>query len=204
MIILARYALDPKPTPLSLIHLTMKFFDLNVRGTSSSPRIQQSGILKLDAPVNHSSISPDGRTLLSVGDSPYVHLHALSGGARITFSRLAQLSMPTSNSPDTTSYSGGPASFSTAFSSCGTKFAVASQDGMCAVWDVRSTKPLRVFHTDRTSESWYDDTWDITRPGGKAPGWGVRNVKFSPAGRSGKEVLTFTEVGAFQIASDSC
>lgn len=180
----------------------MKFFDVNVRGNSSSSRFTQSGMLRLDAPVNHSSISPDGRTLLSVGDSPYVYLHALSGGAHITLSPLAQIAMPTSTSTDSTSYSGGPASFSTAFSSCGTKFAVASQDGMCAIWDVRSTKPLRVFHTDQTSESWYDDTWDLTRPGGKAPGWGVRNVKFSPVGRSGKEVLTFTEVSILLPAFD--
>ncbi|KZV64486.1 hypothetical protein PENSPDRAFT_615262 [Peniophora sp. CONT] len=185
-------ALEPRIVVSNNDH-TCKFFDVNIRGTSSSSRLTQSGMLKLDSPVNHSSISPDGRTLLSVGDSPNVHLHALNGGARITFDPIAQLPMPTPDSPDSTSYSGGPASFSSAFSSCGTKFAVASQDGMCAVWDVRSSKPLRVFHTDRTSESWYDDTWDLTRPGGKAPGWGVRNVKFSPAGRSGKEVLTFTE-----------
>ena len=73
---------------MSLKHPTMKFFDVNVRGNSSSSRLTQSGMLRLDAPVNHSSISPDGRTLLSVGDSPYVYLHALSGGARITFSHL--------------------------------------------------------------------------------------------------------------------
>lgn len=100
-----------------------------------------------------------------------------------------------------------PASFSTSFSANGSKFAVASQEGVVVVWDVRSTKPLKVIQTDKARgsssgsarsnngnvSSWsYDNSWDWAR-GSNAPGWGVRSIKFSPQG-AGQEVLTFTEV----------
>ncbi|KAJ3003005.1 hypothetical protein NUW54_g5538 [Trametes sanguinea] len=38
----------------------------------------------------------------------------------------------------------------------------------------------------------YDSPWDWSRGGTRAPGWGVRSVKFSPPG-VGREVMTFTE-----------
>ncbi|KAG6846709.1 hypothetical protein H0H93_012326 [Arthromyces matolae] len=93
------------------------------------------------------------------------------------------------------------ASFSTAFSSDGLKFAVASQEGLLAVWDVRSSKPLKVFQTEKSrvpagngAASGYmaDEIFDWS--GGssfKAPGWSVRNVKFGGSGD--KELMTFTE-----------
>jgi hypothetical protein len=200
---------------------TVKFFDVNVRGAKGvdgpPKRISEAGTLRLDVPVNHSSISPDGRTLLSVGDSPQVYLHGMTGGARITFNPLARLTLPPFDTPANVHPSQGagalPASFCTAFSPSGSKFAVASQEGMVAVWDVRSRKPMKVFTTDRsrappggaggmarsgsratgTASGWlYEDSWDWTMPGHKAPGWGVRNVKFN-TGIGGKEVMTFTE-----------
>jgi len=162
------------------------------------------------------SISPDGRTLLSVGDSNKVYFHQISGGSRISFTPITNLIIPP---PDTTSYNytSSPsysstsltAAFSTAFSGDGSKFAVASQEGVVAVWDVRSTRPLKVFHTDRSRETntpglvgnggasgWLsDDPWEWTR-GTKAPGWCVRSVKFNggEGGRFGREVMAFTEV----------
>ena len=99
-----------------------------------------------------------------------------------------------------------PASFSTAFSANGSKFAVASQEGVVVVWDVRSSKPLKVIQTDKDRSSntgshgnggasgWISEAvFDWGRGSQKAPGWGVRSVKFSPRG-VGREVMTFTEV----------
>ena len=158
-------------------------------------------------------MSPDGRTLLSVGDSPDIYLHRIIGGSRIAFTPISKLSL--SSYINTPSYLHNPyayansavaASFSTAFSANGSKFAVASQEGVVVVWDVRSTKPLKIIQTDktrRTSErtsgngsasGWLADSpWDWSRGMGNAPGWGVRSVKFSPNG-VGKEVMVFTEV----------
>ena len=174
------------------------------------------------------SISPDGRTLLSVGDSNKIYFHQITGGARITFQPITTLTIPppdssplaysSSSSPvyPPSSYTSLAAAFSTAFSGDGSKFAVASQEGVVAVWDVRSTKPMKVFHTNKTRGSglegstavgnggasgWLsDDPWEWTR-GTKAPGWCVRNVKFNSGegARLGREVMAFTEVRRFSL-----
>lgn len=163
------------------------------------------------------SISPDGRTLLSVGDSNKVYFHQITGGARISFAPITTLSIPPPDaSPRPFSSSSLAAAFSTAFSGDGTKFAVASQEGVVAVWDVRSTKPVKVFQTDKTrgmgggpgtgsggATGWLsDDPWEWTR-GTKAPGWCVRSVKFNggEGARLGKEVMAFTEVSMNPFAA---
>ena len=205
---------------------SVRFYDVAIRGESSPKDLRQSGNLKLEEPINHcaflspfplfvlisyspsASISPDGRTLLSVGDSPQIYLHQLTGGSCVTFVPIVTLHVPP---PDARFYSPSlSASFSTAFSHDGVKFAVASQEGVVAIWDVRSTKPMKVIQTDKTrlpvghlgsgeeSSVLSDDPWDWTRGNSKAPGWGARNVKFGAGGthgRPGREVMTFTEVG---------
>jgi len=198
---------------------TVKFFDVAVRRSKgdSLPRLSDAGQLRLDVPVNHSSISPDGRTLLCVGDSSDVYLHRITGGARITVSPITTLSLSPHISftmPSSPSFHSStmavPASFSTAFSADGSKFAVASQEGVVVVWDVRSTKPLKVFQTDKSRPSarsgnggasgyLSDGQWDWTR----APCWGVRSVKFSPPS-GGREVMTFTEHTSLLHVVDAC
>jgi WD40 repeat protein len=169
--------------------------------------------------ISTASISPDGRTLLSVGDSNKVYFHRITGGAQVTFSPINTLEIPPPDSLGGYSTSSLAASFSTAFSSDGSKFAVASQEGLVAVWDVRGmSKPIKVFQTDKTrvpggstsefignglATGWLsDDPWEWTR-GNKAPGWCVRNVKFNggDGARLGKEVMAFTEVSfLFQLS----
>ncbi|GLB40695.1 putative WD40 repeats [Lyophyllum shimeji] len=182
---------------------TVKFYNVPIRGQTKRS-IDEVGSLRLNVPVNHSSISPDGRTLLSVGDSAKVYLHRMTGGARITFSPIATLKLP----PPSSSYSPSSltASFSTAFSSDGSKFAVASQEGLVAVWDVRSSKPMKVFQTDQSrissgsgsgngnggASGWLvEEAFDWAPGSFRAPGWSVRNVKFG--GEGDKEIMTFTE-----------
>ncbi|KAH9928400.1 WD40-repeat-containing domain protein [Fomitopsis serialis] len=190
---------------------TVKFFDIGMRrNKTNAPRLHDGGQLRMDVAVNHSSISPDGRTLLCVGDSPDVFLYRIAGGAHLRFDPIAKLSLspyiansPFYYTPSALSINSVPASFSTAFSADGSKFVVGSQEGAVVVWDVRSTKPLKVIQTNKSrgldriatgeaSGYLYDQPWDWTRGAGNAPGWGVRSVKFSPPG-VGREVLTFTE-----------
>jgi WD40 repeat protein len=170
--------------------------------------------------ISTASISPDGRTLLSVGDSNKVYLHRITGGARVTFSPIITLAIPPpDSSPGGYSTSSLAASFSAAFSSDGSKFAVTSQEGLVAVWDVRGmSKPIKVFQTDKTrvpgrstnefignggATGWLsNDPWEWTG-GNKAPGWCVRNVKFNGGDgtRLGKEIMAFTEVSfLFQLS----
>jgi WD40 repeat protein len=149
-----------------------------------------------------------------VGDSPKVYLHRITGSRCTTFTPITTLTLPPPTfSPLNYSSSSPAASFSTAFSADGSKFAIASQEGSVIVWDVRSSKPLKIFHTDKTRTSfskdgitnmngnatgWLsDDPWDWSRGTSKAPGWGVRSVKFGgggDCGHPGREVMTFTEV----------
>lgn len=156
-------------------------------------------------------MSPDGKTLLSVGDSSKIYLHDISSGSQVTFSLTSTLILPSSTIGPYYIRNAGtgftpviPAAFSTAWSLNGSKFAVAGQDGVVAIWDVRSSRPLRVLETERrvwdndqdpTAEEasgWLrGDLWQAQY--GSAPGWGVRSVKFG-AGASGREVLAFTEV----------
>ncbi|KAJ7222945.1 hypothetical protein C8J57DRAFT_1453676 [Mycena rebaudengoi] len=166
---------------------TVKFFDVPVRARPST--IPQVGSVRFNVPVNHSSISPDGRTLLSVGDSSKVHLHRITGGSHLAFSPLATHTLPPT-SPFTSRALA--ASFSTAFSADGSKYAVAAQEGAVVVWDVRSTRPLKVFQTDKErGPPGADDPaeWQSGRSHG--PGWSARNVKFG--GSPGREVMVFTE-----------
>jgi WD40 repeat protein len=187
---------------------SIRFYDIPLHVPSPRRTLQEVGQVRLDVPINHSSISPDGRTLLSVGDANKIFFHGISGGARLTFTPINTLTIPPPD-PSGTSYSSASltAAFSTAFSGDGSKFAVASQEGVIAVWDVRSTKPLKVFQTDKTriasgrtgnggASNWLsDDPWEWTR-GTKAPGWCARSVKFNggEGARLGKEVMAFTEV----------
>ncbi|KAF5374450.1 hypothetical protein D9615_009123 [Tricholomella constricta] len=179
---------------------TVKFYNVPLRGQAKR-NLDEVGCLQLNVPINHSSISPDGRTLLSVGDSAKVYLHRMTGGARITFLPLATLKLPppaaSSMNYASTSLT---ASFSTAFSADGSKFAVASQEGLLAVWDVRSSKPMKVFQTEKSraptgnggASGWLaDEIFDWSGGSFKAPGWSVRNVKFG--GTGDKEIMTFTE-----------
>ncbi|KAF7289627.1 DUF2415 domain-containing protein [Mycena chlorophos] len=65
------------------------FFDVPIRAQPA--RIAQVGSVRMNVPINHSSISPDGRTLLPVGDLSKVFLHRLTGGGYVTASPIATL-----------------------------------------------------------------------------------------------------------------
>ncbi|KAJ7196831.1 hypothetical protein GGX14DRAFT_472927 [Mycena pura] len=172
------------------------FFDVPIRSRPTT--LNQVGAVKFNVPINHSSISPDGRTLLSVGDSSKVFLQRLTGGGYVTATPIATLTLPPT--PNPFSSPALAASFSTAFSADGSKYAVASQEGAVAVWDVRSTKPLKVFSTDKkrgTSRMGGSTTWLSEDPQewnhwkSRGPGWSARVVKFG--GRPGRELMLFTE-----------
>lgn len=122
--------------------------------------MELSGSVRLSTALNHCSLSPDGRTLLVVGDTPEVSVLNVSGGMGTTMKL-------------TTTLEAADASFSTAWSADGRKFAVSSQNGEVRVWDVRSTKPLAKFVASRAGAS-------------------TRAVKFTPEGAP-QELMAFAE-----------
>ncbi|ORY89042.1 hypothetical protein BCR35DRAFT_300826 [Leucosporidium creatinivorum] len=146
-------------------------------GTCTLERVEMDN-LDFDTAINHSSISPDGRWLVCVGDTNEVHLlQAQSDGSFLPYHRFEA-------SKD--------ASFSTDWSSTGDKFAVASQDGYVNVYDIRSLPPAT---SDRSADPSTPPprtvaTLKATQGG---PAGAVRKLKFSPGSRVDSELLAFTE-----------
>ncbi|TPX31257.1 hypothetical protein SmJEL517_g05377 [Synchytrium microbalum] len=93
----------------------------------SLPGLQRMASLTLPTAVNYASVSPDGRKLVAVGDSNQVFLYDISAGG---YHKVAALT------------GSNDAGFSCAWNEGSEKFAVASQDGVVSVWDIRSPEKL--------------------------------------------------------------
>ncbi|CAE6532648.1 unnamed protein product [Rhizoctonia solani] len=195
----------------------VRVFDVDTRESASSKEwgtMELVGFVKLGTPANHVSVSPDGRTMLAVGDDTRLQIFNVNArSSLVDFERVGVYS------------SGTEPNFTSAWSASGLQFAAASQDGTVTVWDVRSSRPLaswripqrsgyRPHSTAPTPPSTspasspylgapqpYDSRfagaymnteqflWDPSTPG---PGHGVRSLRFSPAGGN-REMLVFTE-----------
>ncbi|KAK0540969.1 hypothetical protein OC835_000396 [Tilletia horrida] len=126
--------------------------------------------------INHTSTSPDRRTLVAVGDSNDVFLRRISPSGELqNISTLRDLSFLMAGS--------GGASYSTSWHPSGLQFAAGSSDGRVHVWDIRSSKPLACLETAEGSAGiaaaahngmLFSDEEDTSA---------VRTVKFSPCGR---------------------
>ena len=152
------------------------------------------------------SISPDGRTLLCVGDTPLAYLYHIIPGHQLTFAPIVNytLALPPRSFADISTIPvppkfGSRACFASSWSSDGYKFAIGSQEGQLCVWDVRSTKPiftywspLRVNSRLRAEWAWGDPRLLQDRDG-NAPDSGIREVRFT-TGENGRELLLWTEV----------
>ncbi|GHJ84703.1 hypothetical protein NliqN6_1105 [Naganishia liquefaciens] len=148
-------------------------------------RLTNVGGVKINTAANHSSLSPDGKTMICVGDNHELYLYeVISGGVDFRLIRTYRAS--------------DDAGFSTSWSKDGKKFAVASQDGVVTVWDHRSSDPLAKLFT-RTRHDFgrfdYEDSyyWRSASSDGsrRDP---ARVVKFSPPGSS-RDLLVFSEEG---------
>lgn len=129
----------------------------------SLPVISRTKTVKFPTCVNHSSFSPDGRHLVCVGDTPEVFLFHVDWPK----GDLVEIATYTASSD---------ASFSTSWSPDGLQFAVASQDGIVSVWDVRSSQKIATLTTSQ-------DANHLSGAGA------ARVVKWSPRG----DMLAYTE-----------
>ncbi|KAI8876351.1 WD40 repeat-like protein [Backusella circina FSU 941] len=112
------------------IRLLVSNNDASIR-IFSVPNLQLIETLEFRTAVNHTSCSPDGRKMITVGDDNRVQLY------NVTNSGHYQLSSTMAVSRD--------ANFSVAWNHTSEKFAVSSQDGSVHVWDIRSPNPLAKF-----------------------------------------------------------
>ncbi|KAG0292428.1 cleavage and polyadenylation specificity factor subunit 2 [Dissophora globulifera] len=94
----------------------------------SLPGLQRLTSIQLPTAVNYTSVSPDGRKMVAVGDSNQVFLYDISVAAG--YQKIGTYTATTE------------ASFSCAWNQSSDKFAVASQDGYVSVWDIRSSEKL--------------------------------------------------------------
>lgn len=124
---------------------SIKVFNISVSGATQG-RMVPAGSIRVGTPVNHTSISPDGKTLLAVGDTNDVFLYNLVAGDSVEFNRISKYR------------AGSDANFSTAWSSDGRKFAVACQDGSVTVWDTRSSKTLALFRCGKQHPDYHSLT----------------------------------------------
>ncbi|KAK9478900.1 WD40-repeat-containing domain protein [Lipomyces japonicus] len=103
----------------------------------------------LPVPLNHASMSPDGNTIITCGDSPQLfvfHPEERSNSLSNRRSWTRSITLPTSSD----------SGFSTAFSPSGVLFAVAAQDGVASIFDSRfvsssstACKPLKMIESTR-------------------------------------------------------
>ncbi|KAJ8659628.1 hypothetical protein O0I10_004607 [Lichtheimia ornata] len=95
------------------------------------PHLRLLQTLEFSVAVNHTSVSPDGRKMIVVGDDKKVHLFSITSSGR--YERVATMS------------ASRDANFSVSWTANSDKFAVASQDGTVHVWDIRHRDPLYCF-----------------------------------------------------------
>ncbi|KAD4386321.1 hypothetical protein R6Q59_009572 [Mikania micrantha] len=113
-------ALEIYTTPSGAVHFTASNNDCKVREFDTE-NFQVTNLFRFPWPVNHTSVSPDGRLLIVVGDSPEGLL--VDSRSRKTVASLhGHLDF----------------SFASAWHPDGQTFATGNQDKTCRVWDVRS------------------------------------------------------------------
>nr|XP_019001991.1 uncharacterized protein I203_05127 [Kwoniella mangroviensis CBS 8507]OCF65452.1 hypothetical protein I203_05127 [Kwoniella mangroviensis CBS 8507] len=176
-------------------------------------KLNKVGGTRFKVATNHSSLSPDLRTMVSVGDSTEVSIFEVIDGGR-EFRKIATDNLCVIAATD--------AGFSTAWNKDGRKFAVASQDGQVTVWDHRSSKPLAIFHTSDNATSLSEQPsfmndnsashlssspssstssggWNVVGPEGivlRDPITGTPRTGTSTSGKEAARVVKFTPEGS--------
>ncbi|KAB1202910.1 putative WD repeat-containing protein C2A9.03 [Morella rubra] len=102
------------------VHFTASSNDCGVRDFDME-KFQLSNHIRLPWPVNHTSLSPDGKLLVIVGDKPE---------GLMVDSQTGEMVMPLCGHLDF--------SFASAWHPDGVTFATGNQDKTCRVWDVRN------------------------------------------------------------------
>jgi len=93
--------------------------------------------IKFSVPMNYASVSPDSRFMVAVGDSKDVYLYGVSNGT--SYNRIRVLSEAQDGA------------FCCSWRGSSNQFAVASQDGLVCVWDVRSSNLFARLKTKATA-----------------------------------------------------
>lgn len=146
----------------------------------SLPSLQRVTTIGLPTAVNYASVSPDGRKMVAVGDSNQVFVFDITASGY--YQRIGTLE----GSKD--------AGFSCSWNYSSDKFAVASQDGVVSVWDIRKIPFSSDSSSGSAALSFSGNTQKlayITSTQHPQVKGAVRTVKFSPS--SSVDLLIFSE-----------
>eukprot|EP00033_Pygsuia_biforma_P005035 GCRY01005527.1.p1 GENE.GCRY01005527.1~~GCRY01005527.1.p1 ORF type:complete len:334 (-),score=43.57 GCRY01005527.1:932-1933(-) len=125
--------LTPTKSPEKLLisnnDCTLKIFSL--------PSMTHLHNIDSNVAVNHASVSPDQRFLITLGDTPQVHLRSFGDN---------------NYSPIATFSEAHDSGFSASWSPSGMLFACGFQCGTVCVWDIRSSKPLTKFMSKQSPQ----------------------------------------------------
>ncbi|CAJ2638615.1 putative WD-repeat-like protein [Trifolium pratense] len=113
-------AIEIYASPSGAIHFTASNNDCGIRNFDME-KFQLSKYFRFPWPVNHTSLSPDGKLLLIVGDNPDSMLVDSQNGKNIA---------PLSGHLDF--------SFASSWNPDGVTFATGNQDKTCRIWDMRN------------------------------------------------------------------
>ncbi|QRV95309.1 hypothetical protein RhiJN_23327 [Ceratobasidium sp. AG-Ba] len=203
----------------------IRVYDVDTRENAGKEwgALELVGHVKLGTAANHASFSPDGRTMLAVGDDTRLQIFNVNARSQLVdFEHVGSYT------------SGTEPNFTSAWSASGLQFAAASQDGTVTTWDVRSSRPLASWRVPsrsgyrprrtpltppaspprpgypalasmrvgaghwRTYDARYAGAYINTEqfmwdPSTQGPGHGIRSLKFTPRGAYGPEMLVFAE-----------
>lgn len=177
---------------------------------TEAPLLTHTGQIQIEVPVNHCSVSPSGQYLVAVGDSNEVFIFTSGAAFPSPYRSILSPSAVSSGAGEGTSWilcqtfripgvNPGVGSFHTSWRSRGhgTEFAVASEENVMAVWDVRGGRGRSTTASSSAAAAggWEKGTEPVLMCGTKQKGkeGAARAVKFSPSGAA--ELLAYTEVG---------
>ncbi|KAI8993154.1 WD40-repeat-containing domain protein [Pilobolus umbonatus] len=95
------------------------------------PGLELIETINFRSAVNYTSVSPDGKRMITVGDDNRVQLFNISNSGEYEKSKTLAVSRD--------------ANFSVAWNHTSEKFAVSSQDGSVHIWDIRNRNPVARF-----------------------------------------------------------
>jgi WD40 repeat protein len=112
----------------------------------SLPNLEKVCSLTFPTAINYSAVSPDGRKMVVVGDSPEVFLYNITPNG--TYEKMGSFMGFRFFNRGT-----NDAAFSCSWNKSSEKFAISSQDGFVSVWDIKSSEKLAKIPTTQVSIS---------------------------------------------------
>lgn len=149
-------------------------------------RYRRIGLLRLPVPVNHTSISPDGSTVLSCGDAATIYLHRILSSRdmnnELVFESLATYTIPVPNPPMTIPMTGESRRPPSPHPDSPTYLPYAFVNGAWTVLPVQYMTNIHSFGTNNSNAFIHASP---APPACFATAWNADGTRFAVAGQEG-------------------